>query len=56
MPAEKHRRTTGPPHEHKLVVIHAVRQRAGIPYEIEQQVCSDCHRVVDERPVRRAAA
>ena len=23
----------------------------GIPYEIEQRVCSDCHRVLDERTV-----
>ncbi len=43
-------------HEHRAVVAHALRQQAGIPYEIEQQVCSDCHRVLDERTVRRAAA
>jgi hypothetical protein len=43
-------------HEHKAVIAHALRQQSGIPYEIEQRVCSDCHRVLDERTVRRAAA
>jgi len=43
-------------HEHKSVIAHALRQHAGIPYEVEQKVCSDCKRVLDERTVRRAAA
>jgi hypothetical protein len=43
-------------HRHKAVVTHALRQHAGIPYEVEQKVCSDCRRVLDERTVRRAAA
>jgi hypothetical protein len=43
-------------HEHKAVVTHALRQLAGIPYEVEQHVCSDCRRVLDERTLRRAAA
>jgi len=43
-------------HEHRAVVAHALRQQSGIPYEIEQRVCSDCNRVLDERTVRRAAA
>jgi hypothetical protein len=43
-------------HEHRAVIAHALRQHAGIPYEIEQRVCSDCKRVLDERTVRRAAA
>ena len=43
-------------HEHKAVIAHALRQHAGIPYEVEQRVCSDCNRVLDERTVRRAAA
>jgi NMD protein affecting ribosome stability and mRNA decay len=43
-------------HRHTAVVMHALRQRAGIPYEVEQKVCSRCARVLDERPVRRAAA
>ena len=43
-------------HEHRAVVAHALRQHAGIPYEVEQKVCSDCRAVLDERPLRRAAA
>ena len=43
-------------HEHTSVTAHALRQHAGIPYEVEQKVCSDCKRVLDERTVRRAAA
>ena len=43
-------------HEHKAVLAHALRQHAGIPYEVEQHVCSDCRRILDERTVRRAAA
>ena len=43
-------------HEHKAVVAHALRQHAGIPYEVEQKVCSDCRAILDERPLRRAAA
>jgi hypothetical protein len=43
-------------HRHTAVVKHALRQRAGIPYEVERKVCSACERVLDERPVRRAAA
>lgn len=43
-------------HQHNAVIAHALRQHAGIPYEVEQRVCSGCHRVLDERTVRRAAA
>jgi hypothetical protein len=43
-------------HRHKAVIAHALRQHGGIPYEVEQRVCSDCHRILDERTVRRAAA
>jgi len=43
-------------HRHKAVVTHALRQHAGIPYEVEQRVCSDCRRILDVRTVRRAAA
>ena len=43
-------------HEHKAVTAHALRQHAGIPYEVEQKVCTDCRTVLDERTVRRAAA
>ena len=43
-------------HEHKTVVAHALRQHAGIPYEVEQKVCTDCRTILDERTLRRAAA
>jgi NMD protein affecting ribosome stability and mRNA decay len=43
-------------HEHVAKRVHVLSQRAGIPYEIEQQVCADCSRVLDEKPVKRAAA
>lgn len=43
-------------HAHKAVTKHALSQQAGIPYEIERTVCSDCGRVLRERPLRRAAA
>lgn len=43
-------------HKHTPVLTHAIRQRAGVPYELEQKVCSACGRVIDERPLRRAAA
>ena len=44
------------PHEHVATNVHVLRQRAGIPYEVEQKVCSACARVLDERPLKRAAA
>ena len=43
-------------HKHKAVTRHELRQRAGVPYEVERVVCSACLRVLDERPLRRAAA
>lgn len=43
-------------HEHVAERVHVLLQRAGVPYEIEQQVCSDCRRILEEKPVRRAAA
>ena len=43
-------------HKHTSVTQHAITQRSGIPYEIERRVCSDCKRVLDEKPLRRAAA
>ena len=52
--------STDPPrnrrHRHKVVVLHALGQRAGIPYELEREICSGCRRVIRERPLRRAAA
>ena len=43
-------------HVHQPVTLHALGQRAGIPYEVERRVCADCRRVLDERTLRRAAA
>jgi RNase P subunit RPR2 len=43
-------------HRHKAVTLHVLAQRRGIPYELERKVCSDCSRVLDERPLKRAAA
>jgi hypothetical protein len=44
------------PHRHTEVTTYVLRQRAGIPYEVEHKVCSSCRQVLGERPVRRAAA
>lgn len=44
-----HRRTA-------VHTLHALRQRAGIPYEVERVVCLACGRVLEEHPLRRAAA
>jgi hypothetical protein len=43
-------------HEHVAKRVHVLMQRAGVPYEIEQQVCTACAQVLDEKPVKRAAA
>ena len=46
----------GTPHKHHAVVVHALRQREGVPYEVERRVCTTCARVLDERPLKRADA
>ena len=48
--------TTPTKHRHDKVATHVIVQRAGIPYELERVVCSVCGRVLDERPLHRAAA
>jgi len=50
--------TSQPPQDHKHVTerVHVIELRAGVPYEVERQVCSACARVLDEKPVKRAAA
>lgn len=53
MPVERSR---SPRHKHTVVTLHALRQRSGIPYEVERSVCSACRRVLEERMLRRAAA
>ena len=44
------------PHRHRAVTLHVLAQRQGIPYELEQKVCSACSRILEERPLKRAAA
>jgi hypothetical protein len=44
------------PHRHKAVTHYLLRQREGIPYEVARVECRDCRRVLEEKPVRRAAA
>lgn len=48
--------TRNEPHKHTSVTLHAIRQRSGVPYEIERKICSACQRVLDEKPLRRALA
>ena len=43
-------------HEHVAKRVHLLSQKAGVPYEVEQQVCQACARILDEKPVKRAAA
>jgi hypothetical protein len=43
-------------HEHTAVTTYELRRRDGVPYEFERKICADCHRVLEERPLRRAAA
>ncbi len=49
-------RNTATVHEHVAKRVHLLSQKAGIPYEVEQQVCEACARILDEKPVKRAAA
>jgi RNase P subunit RPR2 len=43
-------------HKHTAVTIRAIGQRNGIPYELERTLCRECRRLLDEKPLRRAAA
>ncbi len=45
-----------PLHKHTAITTHAIRQRSGVPYEVERKICTACQRLLDERPVKRAAA
>jgi hypothetical protein len=47
---------TATKHSHEKVTTHVIVQRSGIPYELERTVCSVCGRVLEERPLHRAAA
>jgi NMD protein affecting ribosome stability and mRNA decay len=43
-------------HKHSTVTVHAIRQRAGVPYHVERKVCSSCQRLLEETTIKRAAA
>jgi NMD protein affecting ribosome stability and mRNA decay len=43
-------------HKHTAITIHAIRQRAGVPYHVERKICSDCQRLLEEKTIKRAAA
>jgi hypothetical protein len=43
-------------HRHTEVTTHVLRQKAGVPFEVERKVCSSCRQVLNEKPLRRAAA
>jgi len=43
-------------HTHTQVTIRVLGKRDGVPYEVERTLCVDCHEVISERPLRRAAA
>ena len=43
-------------HTHQAIRTYVLLQRFGVPFEVERTVCSDCRRVLDERPLKRAAA
>ena len=43
-------------HKHVAVVTHLIRQRQGIPYEMERKVCAGCARVLDEKLVKHLTA
>ena len=49
---QRRRRT----HTHNAVRRHVLLQRLGVPYEVERTVCTECRHVLDERPLKRAAA
>jgi NMD protein affecting ribosome stability and mRNA decay len=43
-------------HKHTTVTTRAIRQRSGIPYEVERKICKSCSRLLEEKPVKRASA
>jgi NMD protein affecting ribosome stability and mRNA decay len=53
---EEMKTSTAPVHRHVAKRVHVLLQKAGIPYEMEQQVCEACARILDEKTVKRAAA
>ncbi len=43
-------------HTHRRVTVRALGQQGGVPYEVERTLCGECHEILSERPLRRAAA
>jgi RNase P subunit RPR2 len=43
-------------HKHTGTTTLAIAQRHGVPYEVQRTVCAKCHRLLDEKPLKRAAA
>jgi hypothetical protein len=43
-------------HNHTAVTTLAIRQRHGVPYQVELTICADCHALLDEKLVKRATA
>jgi hypothetical protein len=43
-------------HTHNAVRTHVLLRRLGVPYEVERIVCTECRHVLEERPLKRAAA
>jgi ribosomal protein L37E len=41
-------------HKHRPRVTHVICQRGGVPYEVERVHCSECGRLLEERPLKRA--
>lgn len=43
-------------HTHTPVRTHVLSPKLGVPYEVERTVCTKCRQVLEERPLKRAAA
>jgi hypothetical protein len=43
-------------HKHRPVTTLAIRQRSGVPYQVERTLCAQCRVLLDEKPVKRTAA
>ena len=43
-------------HTHTAVRTYVMSQKLGVPYEVERTVCAECRCLLDERPLKRAAA
>ncbi|HEX5449960.1 MAG TPA: hypothetical protein VFW85_07875 [Gaiellaceae bacterium] len=41
-------------HDHVISHVHVVMQERGVPFEVEQDVCTVCHAVLAARPLKRA--